>query len=372
MLIQYLNSQKAFRLSIDIPSGLNANEPVKDPEAIIYANHTLTFQSPKLSFFLPETGKYISYFESLAVGLDSEYLISIPPLARAISKTEAQFFYKQREKYAHKGVFGHSLLIGGSKGKMGAIVLATKAALRTGSGLATACIPGDGNVIMQTTVPEAMSLPNASPDFVSEINIDFKPSSIGIGPGLGKEKETVDAFEKLLSSTQPPMVIDADAINILSENTSLLKKIPKQSILTPHPGELKHLLGEWSNDFEKLEKIKKFSKSNELIVVIKGGNTITVFGDEMYINTNGNPGMATAGSGDVLTGMITGLLAQGYEPLISAIFGVYLHGSAGNIVSHEKGFEAMIASDIVEHIGAAFIELFRKEQPPEQAQEGQG
>jgi len=370
-LIQYLNTQKAFRLSMDIPSGLNANEPTKDLEAVIYANHTLTFQSPKLSFFLPETGKYVPYFESLDIGLDQNYLTTTPVLAKGISKVEAQSFYKQREKYAHKRTFGHSFLIGGSKGKMGAIVLATKAALRTGSGLATACIPGDGHLIMQTSVPEAMSLSNTTPNFVSEMKADFVPSSIGIGPGLGQEKETIKAFSTLLKTTNIPMVIDADAINIIAANKALLKHIPKKSICTPHTLELERLIGKWSNDFEKLDKVKEFSKEHELIVVIKGANTITVFKESLYINTTGNPGMATAGSGDVLTGMITGLLAQKYEPIVAAIFGVYLHGSAGNIASQHRGFESLISSDIIDTIGAAFIELFRKEQAPEQEQKQQ-
>lgn len=368
-LIQYLNSEKAFKLSIDVPSGLSANGPLLDGEAVIMANHTLTFQTPKLTFFLPETGKYVPYFEALDIGLDPEYLMTTQPLARVIIKAIAQSFYRQREKFAHKGSFGHSLLIGGSYGKMGAIMLASKAALRSGSGLATAFIPACGHDLLAGQLPEAMAVCDVDDKKITDISLDTASYTIGIGPGMGKEPETLKAFEGLLSVVETPMVIDADAINLLAENTKLLKKVPKSSILTPHVGELKRLLGEWKNNIEKLEMAKAFSKKYEVVLVIKGANTMTVLGDDLYINTTGNPGMATAGSGDVLTGMITGLLAQGYDPLVAALFGVYQHGSAGNLATQEQGFEALIASDIIENIGTSFLELFRQEPPPEGAQE---
>lgn len=368
-LIQHLNAQKAFRLSVDIPSGLSANEPLLDAEAVIKANHTLTFQAPKITFFLPETGKFVPYYEALDIGLDPEFLMTTPPLARLILKPQAQSFYKQREKYSHKSNFGHSVLVGGSKGKMGAIVLAAKAALRTGSGLVTAGIPERGNDILQTAVPEAMVITAGNGDHISEISIDIANATIGVGPGMGQEEVSLKALEDLFSKTENPMVIDADAINLIAANPSLLNKIPKNSVLTPHPGELARLIGDWKNDFDKLEKTRELSKKHELIIVIKGANTCTVFGDEKYINTTGNPGMATAGSGDVLTGVITALLAQGYDPIVAAIFGIYLHGSAGNIVAQQNGFEALIAGDIVENMGQAYLELFKQEQAPPVASE---
>ncbi len=370
-LIQYLNSLKSFRLAIDIPSGLSANEPLMDPDAVLLANHTLTFQTPKLSFFLPETGKYVPYFEALDIGLDPEYLVTTAPLARLVMKPQAQSFYKQREKYAHKSNFGHSLLVGGHEGTLGAIVLATRAALRAGSGLVTACVPNGSAHILHTAVPEAMVISATNSDYISEISPNFEPNAIGIGPGMGQESETLEAFKKLLAQTERPMVIDADAINLVAANRSVVKNIPKQSIFTPHQGELSRLAPGWKNDYEKLDKTKAFSKKHEMIVVIKGANTVTVVGDELYINSTGNPGMATAGSGDVLTGVITGLLAQGYEPHVAAMFGVYLHGSAGNIVAQENGFEALIAGDIIENLGQAYLELFKQEPLPPEAIEEQ-
>ena len=367
-LIQYLNAEKAFRLSIDIPSGMSANAPLQDADAVIRANHTLTFQAPKLSFFLPETGAFVPYYETLDIGLDPEYLTTTPPLARLVAKPMAQTFYKQRKKYAHKGTFGHSLLIGGSSGKMGAMVLASKASLRAGSGLTTVCVPLEGSTVIHASVPEAMVVSGGTASFISEIKTDFNPSAIGIGPGMGQAKETIAAFKDLLSKMDVPMVIDADAIHMVAAHPSVLKKIPKKSIFTPHLGELEKLVGPWKNDFEKLELAKAFCKKHDVILVIKGANSMTLFEDDIYINTTGNPGMATAGSGDVLTGIITGLLSQGYEPEAAALFGVYLHGSAGIMIAQQNGFEALIASDITENLGQAFLELFKQEQPS--AEEG--
>lgn len=368
-LIQYLNAQKAFRLSVDIPSGLSANGPLLDAEAVVQANHTLTFQAPKLAFFLPETGKFVPYFEALDIGLDPEYLMTTAPLARLVMKPMAQTFYKQRQKYAHKGVFGHALLVGGSKGKIGAMVLASKAALRAGAGLISTCVPSVGYDILQTAVPEVMAVTDAGKDHLTKITIDFEAQAVGVGPGMGQHEETVAALGDLFKSTKNPMVIDADAINIVAAHPDLLKDIPEQSVFTPHEGELARLVGSWNNDYEKLKKTKSFSKKHKMIVLIKGANSITVAGDDLYINTTGNPGMATAGSGDVLTGIITGLLSQGYEPIVATMFGAYLHGSAGNLITREKGFEALIASDLIEYLGVAYTELFRQEPPPEHAKE---
>jgi hydroxyethylthiazole kinase-like uncharacterized protein yjeF len=368
-LIQYLNSLKSFKLAIDIPSGLYANDPQEDIEAVLKANHTLTFQAPKLSFFLPETGKLVTYFEVLDVGLDPEYLLETEPIANLISKEEALEFYKQREKFAHKGDYGHTLIVGGSYGKMGAAVLAAKGAFRAGAGLVSCFVPKCGYTILQTALPEAMVITDKNEVSITSISIDFEPKVIGIGMGIGTATETMVALEELLKNTKSPMVLDADALNCISQKTSLLKIIPKKSILTPHLGELERLVGKWENDYDRLIKVKEFSRKYEVIVVVKGANSMIVNDDILFINTSGNPGMATAGSGDVLSGVICGLLSQGYEPLIAAVFGVYLHGSAGNLITQEIGFEALMASDISNYLGKAYLALF--EQEPGQIDETQ-
>ena len=363
-LILYLNGQTAFKLAIDIPSGLYPNNPQDDLEAVLKANHTLTFQAPKLSFFLPETGMFVPYFEVLDIGLDVAYLANAEPLAELVGKPDAQKLYKQRNKFDHKGKYGHALIVAGSNGKMGAAVLSAKSTFRAGAGLVSCHIPKSGNIILQTALPEAMTSVDAMDDIVSNVSLDFSPAAIGVGMGIGTEPKTVSALEKLFSETKTPMIIDADAINCISANKKLLKIVPENSILTPHLGELALLIGKWKNDYDRLEKVKKFSKKHKLVLVIKGAHTIVVFNDQMYVNTTGNPGMATAGSGDVLAGVITGLVSQGYEPLIAAVFGVYLHGSAGNIISQKISFEAVMAGDICDSIGDAYLELFTQEPPP--------
>lgn len=368
-LIQYLNEQKSFKLSIDIPSGLYPDKALEDAEAVIKANHTLTFQSPKLAFFLPETGKFVPYYEVIDIGLDPEYLQKTESIAQLISKQEAQQFYKQREKFSHKGTYGHALIVAGSYGKIGASVLSSRAALQSGAGLVTAFIPECGYEVLQASIPEVMVLTDKEDDLITEVIYDFEPTIIGVGPGIGTKKETVSALQKLFSEAKAPLVIDADALNCISENTSLLKVLPKNSVLTPHPGELKRLIGDWTDDYDKLEKTQKFSEEKEVIVLIKGAHSITVVGKQLYINNTGNPGMATGGTGDVLTGMITGLIAQGYDALLATLFGAYLHGRAGNMVAETKGFEALTASDIIDFIGDAYLDLFvQPEQEPQQQQ----
>ncbi|WGF91947.1 NAD(P)H-hydrate dehydratase [Aequorivita marisscotiae] len=367
-LIQYLNANQAFKLSVDIPSGLYANLPLKDKEAVLKADHTLTFQTAKLCFFLPETAPFVSNFNILEIGLDLDFIKNTEPIAQLISKPEAQAFYQPRNKFDHKGTFGHVLIVGGSYGKIGAAVLSTSAAFKIGAGMVTAFVPECGYSILQSTIPEAMVITDKEEKFISNIETDFKPSAIAIGMGLGKNKATVAALKKVLQLKDIPFVIDADALNIISENKSLLDFLPSNSILTPHPGELKRLIGTWKNDYDKLKKAKKFSEKHQVVLIIKGAYTITVYENKLYINTSGNPGMGTAGSGDALSGVIAGLLSQGYDPLLASVFGVYMHGSAGDIATGQLGFEAVMAGDIVENISEAYLELFSREEAHEQSQ----
>ncbi|SEK39429.1 yjeF C-terminal region, hydroxyethylthiazole kinase-related/yjeF N-terminal region [Aquimarina amphilecti] len=366
-LIKHINASRCFTLSIDVPSGLYANKAPDDPEGVIYASTTVTFQLPKLIFFLPETGQYSQDMEVIDIGLSREFISQTPGFAELIGKNEVLSLYRPRHKFAHKGDYGHCLIIGGSYGKIGSTVLATEAALRIGSGLATAFIPECGYDILQSTIPEAMVITDNEDDYISNIKFDLEPSVIGVGVGLGTKDKTIVAFEEFLKQNKTKLVIDADGINILAYKPEFLKYIPSKTVLTPHPGELKRLIGDWKDDFDKIDKVKDFSKKNDCIVVIKGANSLIVYQEDIYVNTSGNPGMATAGSGDVLTGIITGLISQGYDPLHAAVFGVYLHGSAGDLAIQQTGYQGLLASDIVSHIGKSYLELFKKPQqaPPE-------
>lgn len=364
-IIQHLNKSKAFILSVDIPSGLFTNRVPEVKDAVIKANFVLSFQVPKLVFFLPETGIYVEHWEVLDIGLDKDFLANASTSFELVSKNEVLQFYRPRTKYSHKGTYGHALIVGGSHGKIGAVTLASKAALKTGSGLVTAYVPECGYQILQTSIPEVMVLTNGK-IYIEGIAFDLEPTVMGIGMGMGTEKGTVKALDNFLRKNKIPLVIDADALNILSQNQELLEFIPEKSILTPHPKELERLVGKWKDDFEKLEKIKDFSEKHNVVIVIKGAHTITFFEGRGYINTTGNPGMATAGSGDTLTGIVTGLMAQGYQSLQAAIFGVYIHGKSGDISVENTGYQALVASDIIEGIGSAFLDLFKV---PEQQEE---
>ena len=371
-LFQHFRNTKAFTLSIDIPSGLYMGKAVEDKEAVVYAGYTLSFASPKLEFFLPETAQYTMQWEVLDIGLDQEFLQTTATDAELIGKHEAITMYRPRDKFAHKGDFGHSLIIGGSHGKIGAVTLASRAALSIGSGLVTAYVPKCGYTVLQSAFPEAMVITDADEEKITSIQFKIEPTVIAFGIGAGTDAKTIAAFETFLKLNKAPLVIDADGINILSKEKSLLKFLPKQTILTPHPKELERIIGKWTDDFDKLSKVKAFSKKHHCIIVIKGAHTITVFQDKLHINTTGNPGLATAGSGDVLTGIITGLISQGYEPLMASVFGVYLHGKSADIAVEDFGYKSLIASHVIDYLGEAYLDLFKQpEQPNHDAEQAE-
>ena len=267
-------------------------------------------------------------------------------------------FLKKRNKFSHKGNFGHSLLISGSKGKIGAAVLGARACLRSGSGLLTVRIPHCGYSILQTAVPEAMTQSDEEEDCITHTGNFTETMHVAVGPGIGTSISTKKMLLDLLERTKKPIVLDADALNIISESQDYIKMIPSFSILTPHPKEFERLAGKSKNDFERHEKQLQFSKENNVIVVLKGAHTcITTPEGKAYFNSTGNPGMAKGGSGDVLTGIILAFLSQGYEPINAALTGVYIHGLAGDITAKEKGTYSMIASDLIENLPKAFNEF---------------
>lgn len=277
-----------------------------------------------------------------------------------INKTEILKRYKPIDPHTHKGIQGHALLIGGSYGKIGAMVLSSKACLKTGCGLVTAFVPRCGYEIIQTTNPEVMVLTDIAVRNISKIVINFVPKAIGIGPGIGQEIETHTGLNRFLKTNKSPLVLDADALNILSQNKQWLYFFPDKTILTPHHKELERLIGVWESEYEKIEKTIAFSKEHNLIIVVKGSPTLIIDGDTIYENTTGNAALATAGTGDVLLGMITSLLAQSYKPIDAAILGVYLHGLTADIALPETGYQSFIASDVIANIGKAFLSLEKK------------
>jgi hydroxyethylthiazole kinase-like uncharacterized protein yjeF len=261
----------------------------------------------------------------------------------------------------HKGVQGHVLLIGGSYGKMGSICLSSKAALKTGCGLVTVFIPKCGYEILQISIPEVMTITDDHEKNISNIQFEIIPQAIGIGPGLGQEKETQNALHKLLKTNKIPLVIDADALNILSKNRDWISLLTPKTILTPHPKELERLLGYWNSEEQKMIMALDFALVNNVILVMKGAPTRITDGKTIFENSTGNAALATAGTGDVLTGMITSLLAQNYQPIDAALLGVYLHGLTSEIALFETGYESFIASDVISNLGKAFLTLHSKQ-----------
>lgn len=351
--IEKINSKEAFVVAIDMPSGMFIDRPT---DVAVKADVVLTFQSPKLAFFLSGNKDFAKHLEVLNIGLDSDFIESAQSDYYFTDSSAAFKLYKPMHAHAHKGTQGHALIIGGSYGKMGAVCLSAKAALKSGCGLVTAYIPKCGYEIMQSSFPEAMVLTNHQ-EHIEDIDFQFEPKAIGIGPGIGQHPDTQRAIGDFLKTNKMPLVMDADALNILSYNKEWLMQLPENTILTPHPKELERLMDSWEDDFDKLEKMKAFSKKYKVILIGKDANTMIVHNDLVYINSTGNAGLATGGSGDVLTGIITGLLAQSYNPVDAAIFGVYLHGLSADIGAKETSKQAFIASDILKYLGKAYLEI---------------
>lgn len=355
-IILQINQTETTVISIDIPSGLFCEDNTRNKyESVISADFTLSFQFPKLSFMFAENAQRIGEWSVLPIGLSTN----------AIQNTITSYFFsekkdivpllKKRNKFDHKGTFGHGLLFAGSSGKMGAAVLGAGAALRSGIGLITCHIPLSGVTIVQGALPEAMVEPDRNEKHLSEIGNTDLFSAIGIGPGIGLAPESLNAMHKLLEECEKPIVIDADGLNILSFNKDWLSLIPEGAILTPHPKEFERLAGNSENSFLRLQRQIELSEKYKCIIVLKGAHTsITTPEGNVYFNSTGNPGMATAGSGDVLTGILLSLLAQGYPPENAAVLGVYLHGLAGDIAAEESCYESIIASDIIKSLGKAF------------------
>lgn len=355
-IVAQINSSGALVVAIDMPSGLFCEDNShNDLSKVVIAAFTLSFQFPKLSFFFPEHSGILGKWEVLPIGLHRDAIEQINTPFNYLSKDRILGLIKQREKFSHKGNYGHALLISGSYGKMGAAILASRACLRSGAGLLTTHIPAKGYEIMQISVPEAICSIDSSDFFFSDIP-DLDPyTAIGVGPGLGKNKMSGQALKKLLEAKHSKIVLDADALNILANERELLDLLPENAVITPHPKEFERLAGKSSDSYTRLLCQMEFSKRYKIIVVLKGAHTCITFPNgEAWFNTTGDPGMATAGSGDVLTGVILALLAQNYTPDKAAQIGVFIHGLAGDIAALQKGEISLIAGDIIDSLGTAF------------------
>ena len=358
-IVKAINQSEAETISIDIPSGLMGEDNShNDLTAIVKADYTLTFEFPKLSFLFPENNQFVGHWVVLPIGLHPKAIQQVESNFTYLTKDLVAGKIQKRGKFSHKGTYGHALLIAGSYGKMGAAVLASRACLRSGVGLLTTHVPRLGYEILQNSVAEAMASIDHSDTVFSSLPEIKNYTSVGIGPGIDKKAVTHQALVELLYSKPAKLILDADAINILSENRQDIPLLPENTILTPHPKEFERLIGVSENSFDRLQQQLQFSAHNKVIVVCKGAHTCVTFPDgKVFINSTGNAGMATGGSGDVLTGIILGLLAQNYSVQDATLMGVYLHGLAGDLAAKRLGQQAMIAGDIIDELGAAFLSL---------------
>jgi hydroxyethylthiazole kinase-like uncharacterized protein yjeF len=342
-VITALNNTTNKIISVDIASGLYADKTNDKKDVIIKPHCTVSFQFPKLAFMLPQNADFVGSWHVVDIGLHPQYISNTSTPYHYTDQPAAERLIIPRAKFSHKGTFGHALLVAGSFGKMGAAVLAGKACLRSGVGLLTMYIPACGYDIMQISLPEAMTTVDPNLKYLSELPDISTYSAIGIGPGLGQEKSASIVLQKLLNTAKAGLVIDADALNLLASNQDLPDLLPKGTILTPHPKEFQRLAGESTDEFHRLEVARDFARKHQVILCLKGANTAVILSNgDVHFNSTGNAGMATGGTGDVLTGIITALLAQGYSPEHAAILGVYQHGLAGDRAAEKKGMSALI------------------------------
>jgi NAD(P)H-hydrate epimerase len=358
-LISFLNNSLAQIIAVDIPSGLFGDDNRNNEGAKIRARHTLTFQQPKLSFLFSSNNEFVGEWHILDIRLHRAFIDNVKCNNYYTELIDCAKLYRPRNKFSHKGNFGHGLLISGSRGKIGATVLAARACLKTGAGLLTVHLPNCGYQIIQTSVPEAMAITDSCENHITDI-IDIKDyNAIAVGPGLGMDESSAKVLKLVIQNSAFPLILDADALNILGENKTWLSFLPKSSILTPHPKEFERLTETKVKDIDRLKLQKDFSAKYSVYIILKGAHTTISCPDgSCYYNSTGNPGMATAGSGDVLTGILLGLLAQGYSPLETSVLGVYLHGLAGDISAERYGHESLNAGDIITYLGKAFKKIY--------------
>lgn len=352
--VLHLNHLPNEKLAIDIPSGMPADTVPPPDTVIVKASHTLSFQFYKRSFLHVETGVYTGHVHILDIGLDDTFIQATHSSYQIIDAPLIKSLYRSREDFSHKGSLGTALLIGGSRGMIGAIALSTLAAARSGAGKVGSLVPECGYTIMQTLVPEAMCQTNGN-DFLQQIEGWEHADAVGIGPGLGTHPATAIALEEFLEQAREPLIVDADALNIMAIHKHLLDKLPAHSILTPHPGEYSRLFGAAKNSMLQVEHARTQAMRYNIVIVLKGHYTAVVTPDGgCWYNINGNSGLASGGSGDALTGILAGLLAQHYEPWEAALLGVYLHGSAADLALNAESKESMLAGDVIKCLGKAF------------------
>ncbi|HCI54565.1 MAG TPA: NAD(P)H-hydrate dehydratase [Bacteroidales bacterium] len=358
-VITRINESNCIKISVDVPSGLfTEDNSMNNKEAIVRADYTLSFQFPKLAFMFAENYIYTGEWYILDIGLHPDIISDTSTPYCFMEESLIRGLLKKRKKFDHKGIYGHGLMIAGSSVKTGAAILSAKAALRAGIGLITCHVPSKSVTSVISSLPEAMIQCDKNSEIITSVENFNEFTAVGAGPGIGKEQDTASTIYKLICECKKPLVLDADALNIIAANKEWHEKIPPDAIITPHPKEFERLAGKTDDGYSRLMCQVSFSKKHNCIVILKGAYTsISLPDGRVFFNSTGNPGMATAGSGDVLTGIILSLLAQSYRPADAALVGVYIHGLAGDIAAGKRGMESIIASDIADNLGEAYCRI---------------
>ncbi len=355
-LVEHLNSLQKTVVAVDVPTGFFTDGEIPKNAAVLKADLVITFQQPKINFLLPESGPYINCCEVVKIGLNEDFINTADTPYFLVEEHDARQLLKPRKRFSNKGTYGHALIIAGNDETMGAALLASSACAHAGAGLTTACIPQSGLIALNSSMPEVMALlrdENKLPDIKWD-----KFSAIGIGPGLGKEPGTLKLLKAICKNYSKPVVVDADALNVLAENQSLLKKLPAGSIITPHMKEFDRLFGEHTSWWQRLQTAKAKAKELHIYIILKNDYTITATPDErLYFNSTGNPAMASGGMGDVLTGVVTSLLAQQYSAQHACLLGVYIHGKAGDELALPNRLNVVLPTKVIAQLPVTMAKL---------------
>jgi len=328
-LVDDLNGLKRTVVAVDVPTGLFTDGEMPTDGVVLKADLVITFQAPKISFLLPESGPYIKCWEVVNIGIDEKFVQSLDSPYQAVEEKDIRKMLKPRHRFSNKGTYGHALIVAGQPETMGAALLCASACVYTGAGLTTACVPQSGLTALNSYMPEIMAIVRHNQE-IPEIEWD-KFNTMGIGPGLGKDQYALDLMIHILTNYKKPIVIDADALNLLSAHKEFWNVVPENSVLTPHMKEFDRLFGEHENWWQRIQTGIKKAKDHQLYILLKNDHTIIITPQgKVYFNTTSNPAMASGGMGDVLTGIITSLLAQRYSPKDACIIGAYIHGKAGD------------------------------------------
>ncbi|HQM04869.1 MAG TPA: NAD(P)H-hydrate dehydratase [Tenuifilaceae bacterium] len=358
-LVSHINTSGSRVVAVDIPSGLFGEEnPFPNSNPVVRAADCLTLQFPKLSFFFAENSSFVGRWHVLPIGLHPEAIAGASTSWHYTNMETIRGMVKPRERFAHKGIFGHCLVVAGSHGMIGAAVMAAMSAARAGAGLVTLHVPACGYEIAQTLAPNIMVVCDSNEHHLSAVDDFQRYNAVCIGPGLGQHPETADALGKILAEINVPLILDADALNLVAANPKLLGAIPAGTIITPHPGEFDRLFGVSTCGWKRLERAREVAQRYQQVIILKGAYSQVVLPDgRVFFNSTGNPGMATGGSGDVLSGIVVGFLAQGFSIADAALLATFVHGLAGDIAASDLGENALVATDMISYISNALLEI---------------